>query len=39
MAEQSYSQALAIATELKDSNVVAACLHNLTMLKLGQHQA
>lgn len=38
MAEQSYNHALAIATELKDSDVIAACLHSLTMIKLGQHQ-
>jgi CHAT domain-containing protein len=38
MAEQSYNHALAIATELKDSGAIAACLHSLTMVKLGQHQ-
>jgi CHAT domain-containing protein len=38
MAEQSYNHALAIATELKDSDVIAACLHSLTMVKQGQHQ-
>jgi CHAT domain-containing protein len=38
MAEQSYNHALAIATELKDNGVIAACLHSLTMVKLGQHQ-
>src|SRR5206468_1806815 len=38
MAEQSYNHALAIATELKDNDVIAACLHDLTMVKLGQHQ-
>lgn len=38
MAEQSYNHALAIATELKDSDVIANCLHGLTMVKLGQHQ-
>ena len=38
MAEQSYSQALAIATELGDINIAAACLLNLTRLKLNQHQ-
>lgn len=38
MAEQSYNQALAIATQLRDSDAIAACLNNLTMVKLGQHQ-
>jgi CHAT domain-containing protein/Tfp pilus assembly protein PilF len=38
MAEQSYKHALAIATELKDIDVTAACLHHLTTLKVGQHQ-
>src|SRR5579864_6622106 len=38
MAEQSYTHALAIATELRDGGIMAACLHDLTMVKLGQHQ-
>jgi CHAT domain-containing protein len=38
LAEQSYNQALAVATELKDSDVIADCLHSLTMVKLDQHQ-
>jgi CHAT domain-containing protein/tetratricopeptide (TPR) repeat protein len=38
MAEQSYNHALAIATQLRDSDIIAACLYDLTMLKLGQHQ-
>jgi CHAT domain-containing protein len=38
LAEQSYNQALAIATELKDSDVIADCLLSLTMVKLDQHQ-
>ena len=38
MAEHSYNHALAIATELRDSGVIAACLNLLTMVKLGQHQ-
>ena len=38
MAEQSYNQALAIASKLGDSNTAAICLHNLTLLKLDQHQ-
>lgn len=38
MAEQSYSRALAIATKLGSSDVIADCLFGLTMVKLGQHQ-
>jgi CHAT domain-containing protein len=38
MAEQSYNHALAIATELRDNDVIADCLYGLTMVKLGQHQ-
>jgi CHAT domain-containing protein len=38
MAEQSYNQALAIATEARDSDTTADCLHGLTMVKLDQHQ-
>ncbi|MFL6314227.1 MAG: CHAT domain-containing protein [Terriglobales bacterium] len=38
MAEQSYNQALAIASKLQDSNTAAICLHDLTLLKLNQHQ-
>ena len=38
MAEQSYNHALAIAIEQRDMDIAAACLHNLTQLKLGQHQ-
>ncbi len=38
MAEQSYNHALAIATELGDNDTAAVCLHNLTVLKLDQHQ-
>ena len=38
MAEESYKHALAIATELKDSDAIAACLYALTRVKLGQHQ-
>jgi len=38
MAEQSYKDALVIATELRDRGVTADCLHDLTMLKLDQHQ-
>ena len=38
MAEQSYSHALAIAAELGDTKTSAICLHNLTLLKLNQHQ-
>jgi CHAT domain-containing protein len=38
MAEQSYSHALAIATELRDADTAILCLHNLTVLKLDQHQ-
>ncbi len=37
MAEKAYSDALDLATERKDMDIVAACLHNLTQLKLGQH--
>lgn len=38
LAEQSYNRALAIATELMNTDTAAACLHNLTLLKLRQHQ-
>ena len=38
MAEQSYSQAVAIALELGDKNTAAIGLLNLTTLKLNQHQ-
>jgi CHAT domain-containing protein len=38
MAEQSYSQALAMALELGDKNTAAQCLLYLTGLKLNQHQ-
>jgi len=38
LAEQSYNQALAIATKLKNNDVIAECLYGLTMVKLGQHQ-
>ncbi|HWG39895.1 MAG TPA: CHAT domain-containing protein [Candidatus Acidoferrales bacterium] len=38
MAEQSYNQALAIATELGEKYIIATCLLNLTGLKLNQHQ-
>ena len=38
MAEQSYNHALAIATELGDTDAIADCLYSLTMVKLGQHQ-
>jgi len=38
MAEKSYNDALAIATELRDNDDIADCLHDLTMVKLGQHQ-
>jgi CHAT domain-containing protein len=38
MAEQSYNHALAIATELGDTDNAAICLHDLTVLKLDQHQ-
>ncbi|MGZ4876596.1 MAG: CHAT domain-containing protein [Candidatus Angelobacter sp.] len=38
MAEQSYNHALTIAKELRDMDTSAACLHNLTLLKLSQHQ-
>lgn len=37
-AEESYKHALAIATHLGDTNVIAKCLHNLTGLKLDQGQ-
>jgi CHAT domain-containing protein len=38
MAEESYNQALAVATELGDNETIADCLHGLTMVKLSQHQ-
>ncbi|MGH9633349.1 MAG: CHAT domain-containing protein [Candidatus Angelobacter sp.] len=38
MAEQAYNRALAIATKIRDMDTSAACLHNLTLLKLSQHQ-
>jgi CHAT domain-containing protein len=38
MAEQSYNHALAIASELGDADTAALCFHNLTLLKLDQHQ-
>ena len=38
-AEESYKHALAIATQLGDTDVIARCLHNLTGLKLGQGQS
>ncbi|HSK44573.1 MAG TPA: CHAT domain-containing tetratricopeptide repeat protein, partial [Candidatus Binatia bacterium] len=38
LAEQSYNHALAIATELGNTETAATCLHNLTVLKLDQHQ-
>jgi len=38
LAEQSYNHALAIATKLGDSGIIAGCLNNLTMVKLNQHQ-
>jgi len=38
LAERSYSQAVAMALELGDKNTAAACLLNLTGLKLNQHQ-
>jgi CHAT domain-containing protein len=37
-AEQSYNHALDIATKLGDTDTAAICLHNLTTLKVGQHQ-
>jgi CHAT domain-containing protein len=38
LAEQSYSQALAMALELGDKDTASVCLLNLTALKLNQHQ-
>lgn len=38
MAEKAYNDALDLATERRDMDISAACLHNLTQLKLGQHQ-
>lgn len=38
MAEQSYDRALAIARELGNIETAVLCLHNLTVLKLDQHQ-
>jgi CHAT domain-containing protein/Tfp pilus assembly protein PilF len=38
MAEQSYNHALAIARQLGDTETAALCLHDLTWLKLDQHQ-
>jgi CHAT domain-containing protein len=38
LAEQSYTQALAMALELGDKNIVVVSLLNLTGLKLNQHQ-
>ncbi|HEX3155512.1 MAG TPA: CHAT domain-containing tetratricopeptide repeat protein, partial [Candidatus Angelobacter sp.] len=38
MAEKSYNDALAIATELRDNDAIAECLYGLTMIKLDQHQ-
>ncbi|HEY2169090.1 MAG TPA: CHAT domain-containing protein, partial [Candidatus Angelobacter sp.] len=38
MAEQSYSQALAMALELGDKDTAVVCLLNLSALKLNQHQ-
>jgi CHAT domain-containing protein len=38
LAEQSYNHALAIATKLGDSGIIASCLNSLTMVKLNQHQ-
>jgi len=38
LAEQSYNHALAIATKLGDSSIIATCLNNLTMVKLNQNQ-
>lgn len=37
-AEESYKHALAIATQLGDTDVIARCLHDLTGLKLDQGQ-
>jgi CHAT domain-containing protein len=37
-AEESYKRALAIATQLGDTDVISRCLHNLTGLKLDQSQ-
>ena len=37
-AEQSYKDALMIARDLRDRDVIADCLHGLTMAKLDQHQ-
>jgi CHAT domain-containing protein len=37
-AEESYNRALAIATQLHDTEIAAKCLNNLTVLKLRQHQ-
>jgi CHAT domain-containing protein len=37
-AEESYKRALAIATKLEDTDIIAKCLHNLTLLKLEQGQ-
>jgi CHAT domain-containing protein len=38
MAELSFNRALAIANQIGDRDIAATCLHNLTMVKLGQHQ-
>jgi CHAT domain-containing protein/Tfp pilus assembly protein PilF len=38
-AEESYKRALAIATQLGDTDVIAKCLHNLTRLKLNEGQS
>ncbi|HEY2363562.1 MAG TPA: CHAT domain-containing protein [Candidatus Angelobacter sp.] len=38
LAEKSYRDALGIASKRRDSNTAAICLHNLTLLKLDQHQ-
>jgi CHAT domain-containing protein len=38
LAEQSFNHALGIATQLTDTDIAATCLHNLTIVKLRQHQ-
>jgi CHAT domain-containing protein len=38
IAEQSYSQAFAMAQEVGDKNTAALCLLNLTVLKINRHQ-
>jgi CHAT domain-containing protein len=38
MAEQAFSHALALAHQAGDTDIAAKCLHNLTVVKLDQHQ-